>query len=46
MIYIGNFVGLIYFSFHMDNIGRRSALLMTWGTTTFGLFLVSVGINL
>jgi hypothetical protein len=46
MIYFGTFFGLLLFSFYMDNKGRRFAMLITWSTTTVGLFFVSIGLNL
>jgi MFS family permease len=45
-VYLGGLVGLIFFSFIMDNQGRRTSMLSSWGATTFGSFLITFSSNI
>jgi len=44
--YFGAFVGYIVISFFSDNFGRRTSMLVSWGTCTIGTIIVALSTNI
>lgn len=42
VMYAGVFVGYMVFLFFADNFGRRVSMLLSWGVTVVGLFILSI----